>query len=90
MMIITYNPHRDTEEPGPGPQNPNPGRRSSWVNVVQKVWMCVSVCEDPSYTWGHSVEGQRASRAGPHTLLLWWSQRGGGGGGVVLPLYQAV
>ena len=46
MMIINYNPHRDTEEPGPD-QNPNPGRRSSWVNVVQKVWMCVSVCEDP-------------------------------------------
>ena len=44
MMIINYNPHRDTEEPS---LNPNPGRRSSWVNVVQKVWMCVSVSEDP-------------------------------------------
>ena len=46
MMIITYNPHRDTEEPGPG-LNPNPGRRTSWVNVVWKVWMSVSVSEDP-------------------------------------------
>ena len=48
MMTINYNPHRDTEEPGPDLyQNPNPGRRSSWVNVVWKVWMCVSVSEDP-------------------------------------------
>ena len=46
MRIRTYNPHRDTEEPEPD-LNPNPGRRSSWVNVVQKVWMSVSVCEDP-------------------------------------------
>ena len=46
MMIINYNPHRDTEEPDQN-QNPNPGRRSSWVNVVWKVWMCVSVSEDP-------------------------------------------
>ena len=46
MRIINYNPHRDAEEPGPD-QNLNPGRRSSWVNVVLKVWMCVSVCEDP-------------------------------------------
>ena len=46
MRIINYNPHRDAEEPGPD-QNLNPGRRSSWVNVVQKVWMSVSVCEDP-------------------------------------------
>ena len=46
MMIMNYNPHRDTEGPG-SDKNLNPGRRSSWVNVVQKVWMCVSVCEDP-------------------------------------------
>ena len=44
MRIRTYNPHRDAEEPGP---TQNPGRRSSWVDVVLKVWMCVSVCEDP-------------------------------------------
>ena len=44
MRIITYNPHRDAEEPG---LNANPGRRTSWVNVVWKVWMSVSVCEDP-------------------------------------------
>ena len=44
-MIINYNPHRDTEEPRD--QNLSPGRRSSWVNVVLKVWMSVSVCEDP-------------------------------------------
>ena len=48
MMIINYNhPHRDTEEPEPGPHNQNPGRRSSWVNVVWKVWMSVRVSEDP-------------------------------------------
>ena len=45
-MIINYNSHRDAEEPGTD-QNLNPGRRSSWVNVVLKVWMSVSVREDP-------------------------------------------
>ena len=46
MMIITYNPHRDTEEPK-ADDTENPGRRTSWVNVVWKVWMSVSVSEDP-------------------------------------------
>ena len=61
MRIRTYNPHRDTEEPEPD-QNPEPREEvllgecgPEGVDVCQCVW-------GPSYTWGHSVEGQRASR----------------------------
>ena len=63
MIIINYNPHRDTEEPRTWTR-PKPKPREEvllgecgveGVDVCQCVW-------GPSYTWGHSVEGQRASR----------------------------
>ena len=45
LFVYIYNQHRDTDVPTPN--NPKPGRRSSWVKLVLKVWMCVSVSEDP-------------------------------------------
>ena len=45
VRVCCYNRHRVTEEPHP--YTPNPGRRSSWVDVSWKVWMCVSVSEEP-------------------------------------------
>ena len=41
-----HNLHRDAEEAEVN-ENPNAGRRSSWVKVERKVWRCVSVSEDP-------------------------------------------
>ncbi|CAL8284453.1 unnamed protein product [Gadus morhua 'NCC'] len=56
---------------------PPPGRRSSWVKEEQNVWRCVQCgLRDPSSTWGHSVEGQRASR--PVQIHSYYSYSGGG------------
>ena len=43
--VSTMDTHRDAEEPLL--RNLNPGRRTSWVKEAWKVWMCVSVSEDP-------------------------------------------
>ena len=45
VCVSTMDTHRDAEEPGL--RNPTPGRRTSWVKEDWKVWMCVSVSEDP-------------------------------------------
>ena len=76
LMIITYNPHRDTEEPDHRPRTQG-GGPPGWM--WSRRCGCVSVCVRTLLHLGTLCRRTESQQAGPDTLLLWWSQRGGEG-----------